>query len=162
MCIIRPLLPRTRQFSRLSIFLQAPSPIVGANVSTIVPGRFRHRTIPRQFVFCSQIILPISRHRRRKRERQREGKKKRNRKGAAARGSCRDGQDKETLERRVILPLMCVTRSTRPRTHHRRDNGVGVTHGGEMLDGSEPGRAWLATKTATQPDPSLHDHKITS
>ncbi|KAK1116758.1 hypothetical protein K0M31_018147 [Melipona bicolor] len=116
--ILTPAFTKNRQFSRLSIFLQAPSPIVGANVSTIVPADVEE-------------------------ESRREGKKKkRSRKEAAARGSCRDGQevaDKETLERRVILPLMCVTRSTRPRTHHRRDNGVGVAHGGEMLDGSEPG-----------------------
>jgi len=64
---------------------------------------------------------------------------------------------------RVILSLMCVTRSTRPRTHHHRDNGVG---------GPREERCWMvrgrlgpprfATKTATQrPCPTnLHDHKI--
>jgi len=59
---------------------------------------------------------------------------------------------------RVILLLMCVTRSTRPRTHHHRDNGVG---GSRRRDAGWSGPPRFATKTATQrPCPELHDHKI--
>lgn len=37
----------------------------------------------------------------------------------------REKRWREVMVGRVILLLMCVTRSTRPRTHHHRDNGVG-------------------------------------
>lgn len=115
---------------------------------------FRHRGILRQFIFCSQIILPISPRRTiyrarpmggdwwgktNKRDKERKRKRERKRENVHVcmyiceierKGGIK-GEDREKRWRevmvggRVILLLMCVTRSTRPRTHHHRDNRVG-------------------------------------
>lgn len=62
---------------------------------------------------------------------------------------------------RVILLLMCVTRSTRPRTHHHRDNGVG---GSRRRDagwfGVQSTEARNKNRHSTTLPRELHDHKI--